>query len=124
MPTACEVTKMSTKIRPRRDRRQQLLDEIARLADVAIFGTLAESYRTCGSLGCRCRGDGPKHGPHLYMSYRGDAGKTTGYYVPKAAQKQVRAGVAAWQRLQERLRELADLNKTRAFARPPDETAP
>lgn len=104
------------------DRRAQLIDEIEQLAEVAIFGTLSESYRTCGSPGCHCRGDGPKHGPHLYVSYRGD-GKTTGYYVPQAAQRDVRDGVAAWQELQLRLRELAALNKERAIARAKETTS-
>jgi hypothetical protein len=27
----------------------------------------------------------------MYLSHRGDAGKTTGYYVPKAAQEEIRA---------------------------------
>ena len=54
---------------------------------------------------------GPKHGPHLYISYRGEAAKTTGYYVPKAAQKSIRDGVQAWQRLQKSLRKLSDMNK-------------
>ncbi len=96
------------------DRRKQLLDEIAALADLAIFGTLSESYRTCGTPGCHCHGAGPKHGPHLYVSYRGD-GKTTGYYVPQTSQHEIREGVAAWQSLQRRLRELADLNKERVL---------
>jgi len=47
------------------------------------------------------------------MSYRGPEGKTTGYYVPKAAQQATRKGVAAWQRLQGHLRELAELNQKR-----------
>jgi len=94
-------------------RRATILKDIERLAELAIFGTLSETYRTCGTPGCRCHGDGPKHGPHLYISYRGAAGKTTGYYVPAAAQGPIREGVAAWQLLQERLRDLADLNKQR-----------
>ena len=61
-------------------RRRKLLGEIARLAEIAIFGTLSETYRTCGQAGCHCQGDGPKHGPHLNVSYRGEKGKTTGYY--------------------------------------------
>lgn len=95
------------------ERRRKLLGEIQHLADIAIFGTLSESYRTCGHPGCHCLGSGPKHGPHLHVSYRGTEGKTTGHYVPKAAQEATREGVAAWQRLQERLRELAELNKER-----------
>lgn len=94
-------------------RREILFNDIARLAEHAIFGTLSETYRTCGTPGCRCHGDGPKHGPHLYVSYRSLAGKTTGYYVPTAARDAIRDGVAAWHLLQERLRELAELNKER-----------
>jgi len=98
-------------------RRQKLLREIERLAEVAIFGTLSETYRTCGRPGCHCHTGGPKHGPHLNISYRGEKGKTTGYYVPKAAAEATREGVAAWQKLQERLRELAELNKDRNLER-------
>ena len=101
--------------------RRKLLREIHRLAGIAIFGTLSESYRTCGHSGCHCQGAGPKHGPHLQVSYRGAEGKTTGYYVPKAAQEATREGIAAWQRLQEHLRELAELNKERTLQRAREE---
>jgi len=60
------------------------------------------------------------------VSYRGEKGKTTGYYVPKAAQEATREGVAAWQKMQECLRELAELNKERNLqraARPIDDEA-
>jgi len=105
---------MMPKPNARRDRRNKLVGEIARLAEVAIFGSVSETYRTCGNAGCRCHGEGPKHGPHLYVSYRGD-GKTTGYYVPKAAHEDIRRGIDAWQTLQQRLRELAVLNKDRVL---------
>jgi hypothetical protein len=72
--------------------RRKLLGEIERLAEIAIFGTLSETYRTCGREGCHCQGDGPKHGPHLNVSYRGAKGKTTGYYVPKGAEEATREG--------------------------------
>ena len=64
-----------------RAQRRKLLHQIVRLADVAVFGTVSETYRTCGRPGCHCqqRG-GQKHGPHLNVSYRGETGKTTGYY--------------------------------------------
>lgn len=93
--------------------RRKLLSEIQRLAELAVFGTLSETYRTCGQEGCHCQRGGPKHGPHLNVSYRGEKGKTTGYYIPKAAEEATREGVAAWQKLQECLRELAELNKQR-----------
>ena len=46
-----------------------------------------------------------------------DRGKTTGYYVPHAAQEATREGVAAWQQMQQCLRELAELNKERNLQR-------
>ena len=95
--------------------RQRLLEEIEQLARHAIYGTLSESYRTCGNPRCRCHAQGPKHGPHLYISYRGERGKTTGYYVPKAAESEVRRGVEAWSQLQTQLRHLSALNKERAL---------
>jgi hypothetical protein len=55
----------------------------------------------------------PSIGPHLYISHRGDSGKTTGYYVPKKAETHIRHGVEAWAALQERLRQFARLNKER-----------
>ena len=55
--------------------RRKLLGEIAHLAEIAVFGTLSETYRTCGQAGCHCQGDGPKHGPHLNVSYRGERGR-------------------------------------------------
>jgi hypothetical protein len=87
---------------------------LAKLARRVLFGTLSESYRTCGKPGCRCH-DGEKHGPHLYMSFRGKDGKTTGYYVPQVLAEDVRAGVAAWHDLQELLRELAEANRERLW---------
>ena len=96
--------------------REQLLREIEQLARRALFGTISETYRTCGTLGCSCHRNGPKHGPHLYVSYRGDKGKTTGYYVPNAIQEKVRQSIEAWGRLQDQLRRLAQLNKERLMA--------
>ena len=58
----------------------------------------------------------PSTGPLLYVSYRGDKAKTTGYYVPKAIQADVRASIEAWGQLQDRLRRLAQLNKERLTA--------
>ena len=95
------------------DPRVALLDKLADLAEVAVMGSLSETYRTCGKPACRCHGPGPKHGPHLYVSYRGDTGKTIGYYVPKAAHDDIRRGIGAWQQVKELLRDLAELNRQR-----------
>jgi len=101
---------MASRPSVRRDRRKELLKEIQHLASQAIFGTVSQTYRTCGNPGCRCHHGGPKHGPHLNVSYRSE-GKTTGFHVPLAAQERVRAGIDAWWKLQDCLRELAEMNK-------------
>jgi len=93
-----------------------LLRRIAELADKAIFGSLSETYRTCGNPGCRCHHDGPKHGPHLSASYHSE-GKTTGFHVPAMAQAEVRAGVEAWHALQNCVKELAEMNKECVLAK-------
>jgi hypothetical protein len=95
--------------------REAFLRQISRLARRAVFGSLSETYRTCGRPGCRCH-QGHKHGPHLYVSFRGPEG-TTGYYVPQDLAEPMRQGVAAWQELQGVLRELAELNRQRLWAR-------
>lgn len=95
--------------------REALLRRLLPLARRAVFGTLSETYRTCGRPGCRCQ-QGEKHGPHLYVSFRGSQGTTTGYYVPQALAAATRAGVAAWQELQGLLRELAERNREQLWA--------
>lgn len=98
-----------------RERRRKLERQIARLSRIAVFGTLSETYRACGSPGCRCHGPGPKHGPYLTVSYRSIEGKTTGFSVPKNAENEIQAGIEAWRTLQQCLRELADVNKERVL---------
>ena len=97
-------------------KRERLMREIEDLVPKALLGTLSETYRRCGNPNCRCHRGGPKHGPHLYVSYRGAAGKTTGYYVPHAAHATVRSGIKAWGRIQECLRELVFSNEERLIA--------
>jgi len=96
--------------------REALFRRLSRLARHSLFGTLSETYRTCGRPGCRCH-QGHKHGPHLYVSFRGPDGTTTGYYVPQSLAQRMREEVAAWQELQGVLRELAELNRQRLWAR-------
>ena len=93
--------------------RKRLIQQIQEALPQALLGSLSETYRRCGNPNCRCHHGGPKHGPHLYVSYRGTRGKTTGYYVPEAAHASVRAGIEAWSQIQQCLRELSSDNKER-----------
>ena len=101
----------------RADWRLELIQQVTELAGLVIFGSLSEMYRTCGSPGCRCHTTGPKHGPQLHVVYRGESGKSSGYYVPIAAQADIRKGVAAWRAIQEAIRELAGINKDEILER-------
>jgi len=101
----------------RTHRREALLRQVNDAARLVLFGSLSEIYRTCGNPRCRCHGPGPKHGPHLQVVYKGESGKTSGYYVPKAVQPDVRQGVAACRSAQDALRELATLNRDELLER-------
>ena len=58
--------------------------------------------------------------PNTVQTYTSvKTGKTTGYYIPHHAEAQIRQGVEAWSQLQDRLRELADLNKERLIPAKP-----
>src|SRR2546428_4033517 len=105
-------------ITARRRSPRALLRRLQTLAPHLIFGTLSETYRTCGRPGGRCQ-HGRKHGPHLYVSFRGPDGRTAGYYVPQALAAAVRAGVGAWQEMQALLRALAERNRQELWTTDP-----
>lgn len=95
----------------RKQRRSQAIARLRELAPHILFGSASQTYRTCGNPKCRCHGAGPKHGPHMYVNYKGESGRTTGYYVPMAWQERVREGLTAWREFQALAKELAHINK-------------
>ena len=96
--------------------RDRLLRELDECVGRMVFGTVSEVYRTCGSPRCRCKQGGPKHGPFMQISYRGESGKTTGYHVPRELGPAVREGTEGWHRFQEIARRLAELNREKLWA--------
>lgn len=92
-------------------RRDEAVEKLHELAPKLLFGSASLTYRTCGNPNCRCHTTGPKHGPHMYVNYKGDSGRTTGYYVPKAFQERVSDGLAAWREFQALAREVARINE-------------
>lgn len=93
------------------EQRKEAMAQLVELIPKMLIGSVSETYRTCGSPTCRCHTTGPKHGPHLYVSYRGEHGRTTGYYVPKALHQNIRDGLLAWKEFQTVARKVAHLNK-------------
>jgi hypothetical protein len=63
-------------------RRQQLLDELARLGPV-LRATVIERFTQCGKGNCKCM-RGEKHGPAYYLAVSYAKGRTRQVYLPKA----------------------------------------
>ena len=95
--------------------RQRLLEQIEQLARHAIHGTSRRAPALVATRAAAVTLKAPSTDRTPYISYRGERGKTSGYYVPKAAQSEVRRGVEAWSQLQTLLRQLSALNKERAL---------
>lgn len=89
---------------------RKLMKQLPKLATRMLFGSPSWTYRTCGNPTCRCKSGGEKHGPNLYVSFRGPEGKTSGYYVPRAFEEQVSEGIDAWREFYEIARNLAGSN--------------
>ena len=90
--------------------RQRLLEQIEQLARHAIHGTLSEATALVASALPLSRSR-PRARTALIHQLPRERGKTSGYYVPKAAESEVRRGVEAWSQLQTLLRQLSALNK-------------
>jgi hypothetical protein len=105
-----------------KQKRDQALARLHELAPQLLIGSASETYRTCGTPGCRCHSDGPKHGPHLYVNYKGENGRTTGYYVPKALHERVCTGLDAWREFQVLAKRIGQLNQEIMLAERPKKT--
>jgi len=72
------------------------------LADVAVQGTLVETFVRCGKPSCGCREDPTRrHGPHTYLKFRAADGRATAIYVPRPHVAEIRRAVDAWTALWE-----------------------
>jgi hypothetical protein len=89
-----------------------LLTRLAKLAEVAVQGTLVETYVKCGTPTCGCAEDATRrHGPHTYLKFRDARGKATALYVPKRHVGDVRRAVDAWSALWDTSVALGDANR-------------
>jgi hypothetical protein len=87
-------------------KKKRLLGQLRQIQAV-LKGSLAECELTCGTPGCRCHSDGPKH-KGLYFSYR-HQGKTRTLYVPKDLHDVARQAHANWLKAKQILEELTVL---------------
>ena len=102
--------------------REKAIKRLLELAPQMLFGSSSQTYRTCGNAACRCHSSGPKHGPHVYVNYKGEDGRTTGSYVPQPLQQRVQDGLAAWREFYAVCKEFAELYRQILAAEHPAKT--
>jgi hypothetical protein len=89
-----------------------LLQRLARLADLAVPGTLVEVLLRCGTASCACHRDPERrHGPHLYLKFRDPQGRATSLYVPRTQAAVARRAVKAWSALWDTSMAVGHLNR-------------
>jgi hypothetical protein len=98
--------------------RAALLRRLTQLAAIAVPGTLVEVFLRCGTASCGCHRDpARRHGPHLYLKFRGADGRATSLYVPRAQAATARRAVQAWRALWDTSVAVGELNRQALRAR-------
>jgi len=76
-----------------------------------LHASLLERFLKCGKAKCRCRAQGPKHGPFFYLNRCFAKGQLQSLLLKSDAQiQQAREGLAAYGKVQELLDELSQIN--------------
>lgn len=92
--------------------RARLEQRITQLAGSAIQGSLVEVMIRCGKASCACHDDpSRRHGPHLYLKFRGANGRSTSRYIAREHEAELREAVAAWADMWQAMIELGQANR-------------
>jgi hypothetical protein len=92
--------------------RPRSASQLQSLAERAIQGSLVELMLRCGTPTCGCHQDlARRHGPHLYLKFRGENGRSTSLYIPRESEREIRAAVQAWSTLWETIVRLSHRNR-------------
>ena len=90
----------------------RLLPQLQTLGESAVSGTLTEVMLRCGKQACGCRNDpSRRHGPHLYLKFRDEKGRSTSLYIPRSYEREVRQRVEAWSKMREAMFQLGHENR-------------
>lgn len=89
-------------------RRRELLREMKKVGPW-VEGTVVCTQRICGTSGCACRRNGPKH-PAMFLTGK-DHGKTVCLYVPRKLESQVKGWSQNYKTLKGLIRALSDVQK-------------
>jgi hypothetical protein len=95
---------------------EKLRDRIAKL-DLAIPGTIRETYLLCGKSGCVCAdNDAARHGPYYLWNRKVD-GKLTSKSIPKDKLKLFEGWINNRRRLEEIVQEILEIGSKLAIIR-------
>jgi len=87
--------------------RQKLLGELAQLS-LLLRASYLERFSTCVRPQCECH-RGKKHGPRAYLAVYRDK-RQRQVYVPQSEQDAVRRGLRQYQRLEEIVQAITEIN--------------
>lgn len=100
-----EITNLKAK---RRYWQGKLLAAIDTMAPI----TVTRSYHVCGNPKCkRCREEGGKHGPFLYVTYKDENRKTQSLYVNVGLEHLADRAHEAWNEYKEIGRKIGEINR-------------
>ena len=101
----CTLTFMRSK--------EALIQELIRVVQFMIQGSLSEITRQCGDPSCACFYDPTRrHGPHLYLKFNVQ-GKPYSVYVPPEQGQAIKSAHAGWLRFQEICAQVSADNRER-----------
>jgi hypothetical protein len=90
----------------------KFLNQLQALGAHAIQGNLVEVMLTCGTPTCGCHKDrSRRHGPHLYLRYRDQNGRSRSMYVPRSHEREMRKAVEAWGQMWDAMLGLSQNNR-------------
>jgi uncharacterized protein DUF6788 len=76
-----------------------------------LHASLIERFMKCGKRNCHCHGSGPMHGPFFYLNRCFAKGQVQSLLLKSSSQiDQARQSVAAYQRVQEVLDQISQIN--------------
>ena len=103
------------------ERRQEIVEQIARLGDLRA-GSVTSTSGRCGKPSCRCHQPGqPGHGPNLRLTYK-VAGKSASESLPTpAAIRKAEREVAEFRKFQQLSREFVETNAEICRRRPAED---
>lgn len=107
----------SLSARALRARRRRLAADLSEV-EVLLRGRLVRQSRRCGKAGCRCA-DGQLHGPYTYLSVPAATGRPRMVYLPADLAESVTGRLAASERIEATLAQIAAINTELLIRREP-----